>query len=226
MPTTAPSSPVPARRKRVRLSPDVRSRQILDAALVEFSQHGFVGTRIDDIARRAGLSKSGVYAHFGSKEQIFETLLTATLIASEPAPEPLPVDLAPACARARVEAFIDEIYERLTNPRAMAMMRLLVSEGVRFPELVRTWRDTELLPQQRRKQAELATLIGSERLRGSVLAEDLSLLVAPALMAMFKQMTFGDEQLEAMKAMNKRMALQLLRLDEPPDGRVSAGLGR
>ena len=94
------------------------------------------------------------------------------------------------------------------------MLRLLVSEGVRFPELVRTWRDTELLPQQRRKQAELATLIGSERLCGSVLAEDLSLLVAPALLAMFKQLTFGDEQVEAMKAMNKRMALQLLGLDE------------
>ena len=226
MPTTAPSSPVPARRKRVRLSPDVRSRQILDAALVEFSQHGFVGTRIDDIARRAGLSKSGVYAHFGSKEQIFEALLTATLITDEPTHEPLPEDLDPASVRARVEAFIDEIYERFANPRAMAMLRLLVSEGVRFPDLVRTWRDTELLPHQRRKQDEIAALIGSGRLQGSVLAEDLSLLVAPALMAMFKQMTFGDEQLEAMKAMNKRMALQLLRLDEPPGGRVSAGLGR
>ena len=226
MPTTALPGSVPPRRKRVRLSPDVRSRQILDAALVEFWQHGFVGTRIDDIARRAGLSKSGVYAHFGSKEQIFEALLTATLITDEPTHEPLPEDLDPASVRARVEAFIDEIYERFANPRAMAMLRLLVSEGVRFPDLVRNWRDTELLPHQRRKQDEIAALIGSGRLQGSVLAEDLSLLVAPALMAMFKQMTFGDEQLEAMKAMNKRMALQLLRLDEPPGGRVSAGLGR
>ena len=66
-------------------------------------------------------------------------------------------------------------------------------------------------------------LVGGPRLMAASLVR---LLVAPALMAMFKQMTFGDEQLEAMKAMNKRMALQLLRLDEPPGGRVSAGLGR
>ena len=62
---------------------------------------------MEAVAARAGCSKQTLYAHFGSKEQIFEALLTATLITDEPTHEPLPEDLDPASVRARVEAFID-----------------------------------------------------------------------------------------------------------------------
>lgn len=56
-PSCAASAP-PARR---RLAPQVRVAQILDAALVEFSERGFAATTMDDIGRRCGLSKGGLY---------------------------------------------------------------------------------------------------------------------------------------------------------------------
>lgn len=76
-------------RKRVRLTPDIRIGLILDAALAEFSRNGFAATRIEDIAAHAGLSKAGLYAHFASKEAIFEALLVRTLSLpiSTPPPE-------------------------------------------------------------------------------------------------------------------------------------------
>ena len=49
--------------------------QILDAALVEFSERGFNAARMDDIASRCGLSKGGLYAHFQSKEEIFKAVI-------------------------------------------------------------------------------------------------------------------------------------------------------
>ena len=64
---------------RQRLPPEVRVLQILDAALVEFSERGFAAARMDDIARRCGLSKGGLYAHFAGKEEVFEALLTRSL---------------------------------------------------------------------------------------------------------------------------------------------------
>ncbi|MCS0469404.1 TetR/AcrR family transcriptional regulator, partial [Burkholderia mallei] len=102
----------PARPPRCRLPADIRINQILDAALAEFSASGFAGARIDDIAARAGMSKGGVYTHFGSKDEIFEALLARTLM------PPLPADrrrerlldvLAPALDRARcTPAFGDQ----------------------------------------------------------------------------------------------------------------------
>ena len=64
---------------RIRLTPQERVPLILDAAMHEFARRGFAGTRMDDIAARCGLSKGGLYAHFKSKDAIFEALLDRTL---------------------------------------------------------------------------------------------------------------------------------------------------
>lgn len=133
-PPPPPSRPSPARQ---RLSPDVRVRQILDAALAEFSARGYAATRVDDIARRAGLSKGGFYAHFESKERVFEALLTHML-----APPELDADtVLGGCADCRALAgrIVDLLFERLSRPEALATLRLLVAEGERVPHLVALW---------------------------------------------------------------------------------------
>ena len=48
---------------------------ILDAALDVFSQHGFRGTTLDQIAQAAGLSKPNLLYYFPSKEAIHDALL-------------------------------------------------------------------------------------------------------------------------------------------------------
>jgi len=57
------------------LAEDVRREQILEAARAAFVETGFVPTRMEDIARRAGLSKGGVYFHFSSKQELFDALV-------------------------------------------------------------------------------------------------------------------------------------------------------
>lgn len=57
------------------LTEDIRREQILDAARQSFIETGFVPTRMEDIARRAGLSKGGVYFHFASKQELFDALV-------------------------------------------------------------------------------------------------------------------------------------------------------
>ncbi len=48
-----------------------RRRAILDAALACFLQFGYAKTSLDDIARRAGLSRPLLYRTFKNKEEIF-----------------------------------------------------------------------------------------------------------------------------------------------------------
>lgn len=49
-----------------------RIEQILDAAVSEFLDRGYEGTSMQSIARRAGLTKGGVYHHFSGKDQILQ----------------------------------------------------------------------------------------------------------------------------------------------------------
>src|SRR3982751_5583765 len=53
---------------------DARTPEILDAALACFADKGFAGTRMDDIAARAGITKGTMYLYFKSKEELFKAL--------------------------------------------------------------------------------------------------------------------------------------------------------
>lgn len=121
-------------RKRVRLAPQARAERILDAALVEFARHGFASARIEDIARGAGLVKSGFYAHFRSKEEIFEALLTRHLATGVVVPFGESDTVSTF-----VDRFIDSCYSQLADPRRQAILRLLLTEAHRIPELLGQW---------------------------------------------------------------------------------------
>src|SRR5437762_6697473 len=52
-----------------------RRAAIIEAALEEFIARGFTATRIDDVAKRAGVAKGTIYLHFKDKESMFEELI-------------------------------------------------------------------------------------------------------------------------------------------------------
>lgn len=68
--------------------------RFLDAAFDEFVEHGLAGARVDRIAAKAGASKQAIYAHFGSKEGLFDAVLIqrhADLLSTVPlTPDDLP----------------------------------------------------------------------------------------------------------------------------------------
>src|SRR4051794_15223086 len=57
-----------------------RRQAIIDAALDEFVARGFTATRLDDIAKRAGVGKGTIYLHFKDKESMFEELIRTALV--------------------------------------------------------------------------------------------------------------------------------------------------
>jgi AcrR family transcriptional regulator len=67
--------PAPVRRPR---RDEVR-RRLLEAASETFLEKGYLDSTLDDIARRAGLSKGAVYSNFGSKQEIVGLLLDARI---------------------------------------------------------------------------------------------------------------------------------------------------
>lgn len=54
-------------------------QRILAAATAEFAQHGIAGARVDRIAEAAGSNKALLYAHFGTKDQLFDAVFAAAM---------------------------------------------------------------------------------------------------------------------------------------------------
>ena len=62
----------------------------------EFVARGFAATRLDDVARRAGVAKGTIYLHFKDKESMFEELIRTAIV-------PLVGRLARAAAAERID---------------------------------------------------------------------------------------------------------------------------
>ena len=95
-------SPRRSERKR---DPERTRERILDAAVVEFGEHGFAGARISAIASRAGVNEQLISYYFDSKEGLYRTLQDRWRLTSADASRPeLPIaDVVAAFLRLNVE---------------------------------------------------------------------------------------------------------------------------
>jgi AcrR family transcriptional regulator len=110
-----------------------RREAILDAALDEFSQRGFEAARLDDVAKRAGVAKGTIYLYFRDKESLFQELIRTMLTPLVGTIEALGAADLPMSKLAEhiADLFVREVYET----RRKDVIRLMITEGRRFPKL-------------------------------------------------------------------------------------------
>jgi AcrR family transcriptional regulator len=124
--------PAAAHSKRAARSAERRDA-ILAAALDEFASQGFAAARLDDVARRAKVAKGTIYLHFKDKEALFQELVRSVLSPVVGTVEAtLGSDLPTrVIAEQAIELFIREVY----GTRRKDVIRLIITEGGRFPKL-------------------------------------------------------------------------------------------
>jgi AcrR family transcriptional regulator len=125
----------PKFRRRAGARPD----EVLDAALDLFIEKGFAATRVEDIAKRAGLSKGAVYLYFPSKEALLEALVRRALapIASNALGSLAGFEGDP---RQAISMVLRMLAGRLSDPRTVAIPKLIMREVINFPELAQMYR--------------------------------------------------------------------------------------
>ncbi|GLK51240.1 TetR/AcrR family transcriptional regulator [Maricaulis virginensis] len=141
--------------KTRRRRPEARPDEILDAALSVFVEQGFTAARVEDIARRAGLSKGAVYLYFPSKEAMLKALVEQSAGALATAAERLVSVGAPRDPEAALRGVIFMMITAMTDPDISAAPRLVLTEAHRFPDIAAHYRD-QVLETARRAIATLA----------------------------------------------------------------------
>lgn len=189
-------------RRRRYLPGAERKREILDAALIEFLAHGFTKTTVEGIAIRAGMSKSGVYAHFGSKDQVFEELLMAALPTTE---DSFSVFLSEANGSIQeiAEAYIDKLYARLDSPLAVPTFQLLIAESKRVPGLIERWHANILLKMRASSQALVDECVRRGVMRQSALTEHFEIVLCPVVYWLAKCVLLGERAEETGLSLKK-----------------------
>lgn len=105
---------------------------ILEAAEALFLAHGYGEVSMDAIAREAGVSKATLYAHFGSKDQLFATIIREACQSNLAVRDFLPADHD---VRAALTEVASRMLRFLLEDRALLIHRVVMAESLRFPEL-------------------------------------------------------------------------------------------
>jgi AcrR family transcriptional regulator len=127
------SAPAAPRQNARETKAAARREAILDAALDEFSARGFAAARLDDVAARAGVAKGTIYLYFADKEALFQELVRFQLY---PVLGTFEAALASDLPLRKITELAVEIFAReIFGTRRKQVMRLIISEGPRFPAL-------------------------------------------------------------------------------------------
>ncbi len=125
----------PKFRRRAEARPD----EVLDAALELFMEKGFETTRVEDIARRAGLSKGSVYLYFSSKEALLEGLVQRAVV---PVADNA-LSLAHSAGddpKAAIVMVLRTLAERFSDPRLVAIPKIVIREATVVPAVANMYR--------------------------------------------------------------------------------------
>jgi AcrR family transcriptional regulator len=165
-----------------------RRAAIVQAAMDEFIARGFTATRLDDIAKRAGVAKGTIYLHFKDKESMFEELIRTAIV-------PLVGRIAgPPPASGSVRDMIETvaltfIREIVATPRA-DIVRLIIAEGPRFPAIADFYYREVISRGLGGMRALIELAIARGEIRQPELARFPQLLIAPAIVAVIWKSLF------------------------------------
>ncbi len=167
-----------------------RREAIIAAAMDEFIGAGFAATRLDDVAKRAGVAKGTIYLHFKDKEALFEELIRTAIV-------PLVERIGPppnlgGSVRDMIETFARAFIQEVATTRRADIIRLIVAEGPRFPAIADFYYREVVSKGLAGLRALIQLGIARGEIRQSELARFPQIVVAPAIVAVIWKSLFEN----------------------------------
>ncbi|WP_394146871.1 TetR/AcrR family transcriptional regulator [Shewanella atlantica] len=106
--------------------------QILEAAIELFCGHGFPNTSMDEVAKKAGVSKQTVYSHFGCKDELFIASIKSKCVVSQLTSELFADPDEPQRALANFGEYFGDM---IVSPEAITVFTACVAQAETHPEV-------------------------------------------------------------------------------------------
>ncbi len=198
-----------------------RPAEIAEAALEAFAENGYEATRVDDVAKRAGVSKGLLYLYFKTKEELFKAVIRNFIV-----PKVDALELAVSTSELSAEAFLRgpflEFAKQVPKSPARVLVRLMVAEGHKHRDLTDYYWDNVVSHglEALRKVVEKGVRDGE--FAPSALDNFPHILVSPIIFSVFWSIVFHSHQTldtDAMLEAHIDMILRAIKIEnQPVDG--------
>ncbi len=192
-----------------------RPAEITKAAFEEFAEHGYAATRVDEVAKRAGVSKGLLYLYFKTKEELFKAVIRSVVV-----PRIDALKAAVADTELSTEEFLQgpflEFMQRLPNSPVRIVVRLLISEGPKHPDLTAYYYDNVVSGGMAVLRQLISRGVKNGEFRQSSLDQFPQLIIAPVLVSiMWKSLFQEHHPLDTDKLLQTHIDLTLAAIKTP-----------
>jgi AcrR family transcriptional regulator len=169
-----------------------RPKEILEAAFEEFSRNGYAATTLDQVAVRAGVTKGTIYVYFENKEHLFISMVRElTKQTMDPVLEMFERHEGSTADLLREQFSL--IYRHIVEDgRRREVVRMLIAESPRFPELADRYHDEIHRPCIELLQRAIQRGIDRGEIRPSAVASCPLVIIAPIALVDLWMMMFDD----------------------------------
>lgn len=169
---------------------DARPQELLAAALDLFVEKGFASTRLEDVAKRAGVSKGTLYLYFENKEELFKAVVRENIVPAIGAAEDIIAGFEGNSAEL-LRCILMGWWERIGVTKASGITKLMMAEAGNFPELA-TFYNEEVIS---RSTAMISGMLEAGVARGEFRPMNVAMLtqvlIAPVLTLMMWKHSAG-----------------------------------
>jgi AcrR family transcriptional regulator len=113
---------------------DARPQELLAAALDQFVERGYAATRLEDVAKRAGVSKGTLYLYFANKEELFKAVVRGTIVHTIGEAEQDAAGFDGPSAEL-LRTLLLRWWDQICATNLAGIAKLMLAEGNNFPEL-------------------------------------------------------------------------------------------
>jgi AcrR family transcriptional regulator len=175
---------------RWRRRKNARPEEILSAALEAFADRGFAATKLEDVARRAGVTKGTIYLYFENKDALFKALVRQTIVPVIAQGEAI-AQAFTGSARDLFERLVREYWRLVGETSLSSIPRLMIAEAGNFPELARFYYEEVVTRGHRLMAGVLERGIKAGEFKQVNLAVATKLAMSPLMHAVVARQAFA-----------------------------------
>ena len=164
---------------------------ILNAAFDIFSRDGFENARILDVARAAKVAKGTVYLYFESKTELFKGVVVHKMLPVVNELKSFEADADTSCAEV-LRRQIRFVYYAIVKSERRQIIRMILTEGVKFPDLAKFYYEFGLSRGIRSIETTLARGVENGEFKPDLDVPYPMLFMSPAIAAGLWTLVFQD----------------------------------
>ncbi|MGI9225635.1 MAG: TetR/AcrR family transcriptional regulator [Woeseiaceae bacterium] len=180
---------------RYRRRKEDRPQEITEAAFAAFAEKGYAATRVDEVARRAGVSKGLLYLYFKTKEELFKAVVRSVVMPRVDALEE-ELDRSDLTAEAFIRGPVLDFMKRVPGSPVSVVIRLMIAEAPKHPDLVEFYWENVASRGLGALQRIIERGVDNGEFRHSAVNDLPQLLLAPVMMSVVWGLVFANRSLD------------------------------